>query len=95
MPGAHSIERFLVEEELRWIMEQEKRSRKKWCVCFEGVYANRVVFRIFSIFLSVFENDFIVRIWLFISVVFQNLFSTESAKKIDRCFHLSVLLSSL
>lgn len=30
LPGAHSIERFLVEEELRWILDQEKANRKKW-----------------------------------------------------------------
>ncbi|VBB33346.1 unnamed protein product [Acanthocheilonema viteae] len=29
LPGAHSIERFLVEEELRWILDQEKTNRKK------------------------------------------------------------------
>ncbi|KAM3727998.1 Nuclear cap-binding protein subunit [Dirofilaria immitis] len=29
LPGAHSIERFLVEEELRWILNQEKTNRKK------------------------------------------------------------------
>uniref|UniRef100_A0A8R1XU70 Nuclear cap-binding protein subunit 1 n=1 Tax=Onchocerca volvulus TaxID=6282 RepID=A0A8R1XU70_ONCVO len=29
LPGAHSIERFLVEEELRWILDQEKANRKK------------------------------------------------------------------
>ncbi|VDK86679.1 unnamed protein product [Litomosoides sigmodontis] len=29
LPGAHSIERFLVEEELRWILDQEKSNRKK------------------------------------------------------------------
>ncbi|VDN02912.1 unnamed protein product [Thelazia callipaeda] len=29
LPGAHSIERFLVEEELCWILDKEKKNRKK------------------------------------------------------------------
>lgn len=30
LPGAHSIERFLVEEDLQWIIEQNIWNKKEW-----------------------------------------------------------------
>jgi nuclear cap-binding protein subunit 1 len=32
LPGAHSIERYLIEEHLRWIMDKNYSDRKDWSV---------------------------------------------------------------
>jgi nuclear cap-binding protein subunit 1 len=40
LPGAHSIERYLIEEHLRWILDKNYSDRKDWSVFTKNLCQN-------------------------------------------------------
>ncbi|RWS16426.1 nuclear cap-binding protein subunit 1-like protein [Dinothrombium tinctorium] len=87
LPGAHNIERFLIEEHMRWIIDQNYFARKEWYKIDYLNYINKFLFSAIALlsFPGLLKQKIPLE-YMVVEVILGELFTLPKSKYLEICY---------